>query len=352
MGAKALIRSRRHAGPAILMARDVRPRVRIMVFLLLLLGFFAIAAGALALGMGLPAKDTTFGAAALVSASIAVTGGLILLGMALAVAELRRVLRGLMRQMRQDRIEAGGRSPPDQKPAARYEPRLAQPQTASGNVADVIPARFDALPADARTPAEPASGGELRRAPAGVAPPVPVAAPSPPKPRRPPDTPAPRFAEPLAPEPGFSPPPSPQPPSGRERFSEPRFAEPAPSGPESGFSEQPSPQLPAAPEPAIAERFDTFRIRDRRNGGQAPQGDDEARPADAGGTADRPLPPLAAAPGPGAGAARPVRILKSGIISEVAYTLFSDGTIETKTPDGTLHFSSIDEFRRHLENNA
>jgi hypothetical protein len=51
-----------------------------------------------------------------------------------------------------------------------------------------------------------------------------------------------------------------------------------------------------------------------------------------------------------AGAAnRPVRILKSGTFNDVSYTLFSDGSIETLTPGGTLRFSSIDEFRRHLD---
>jgi len=49
---------------------------------------------------------------------------------------------------------------------------------------------------------------------------------------------------------------------------------------------------------------------------------------------------------------RPVRILKSGMIDDVAYTLFSDGSIETQTPDGTLRFASIEDFRKHLEKSA
>lgn len=294
-----------------------------MVFLLLLLGIFAIAAGALGLGVGLPAKDTTFGAAAIVSASVAVTGGLILLGLAMAVAELRRVLRAAMRQMRQDRIETGGGGrggPFDPKSGPRHEPRLAGPQTTTGNVADVIPARFDALAEDSRTAGEPPPAQRPRRAA---------------------DIPGPRFADPPVaapppPEPDLNQPSSaPEPDRGREqRFLEPRFAKPVPPPPprESGLAE---PAAPAPPDPAIAERPDSAATGDQRNGGQAPHGEDEARPSAA-----------------GEGAARPVRVLKSGTISEVAYTLFSDGTIETKTADGTLHFSSIDEFRRHLENSA
>jgi hypothetical protein len=44
--------------------------------------------------------------------------------------------------------------------------------------------------------------------------------------------------------------------------------------------------------------------------------------------------------------------LKSGTINDVSYTLFSDGSIETLTPEGTLRFDSIDEFRQHLEKSA
>jgi hypothetical protein len=59
-----------------------------------------------------------------------------------------------------------------------------------------------------------------------------------------------------------------------------------------------------------------------------------------------PPPPLEAA----VAAGRPaVRVLKSGKFNDVSYTLFSDGSIETQTPEGTLRFGSIDEFRRHLD---
>jgi hypothetical protein len=50
-----------------------------------------------------------------------------------------------------------------------------------------------------------------------------------------------------------------------------------------------------------------------------------------------------------AAAIKPVRVLKSGKINDVAYTLFSDGSIETQTPSARLRFGSIDEFRKHLE---
>ena len=49
---------------------------------------------------------------------------------------------------------------------------------------------------------------------------------------------------------------------------------------------------------------------------------------------------------------RPVSVLKSGVIDEMAYTLFTDGSIEAQMPDGTMRFASIEELRRHLEQNG
>ncbi len=44
-----------------------------------------------------------------------------------------------------------------------------------------------------------------------------------------------------------------------------------------------------------------------------------------------------------------VEILKSGTVDGMAYTLYSDGSIDAEFPDGKLRFASIDELRRHLE---
>jgi hypothetical protein len=104
------------------------------------------------------------------------------------------------------------------------------------------------------------------------------------------------------------------------------------------------PVPPSEPSIAAPERFDGVGLH--RPG--APDPAHAEAEADAGTWAEGTLPPLAPTDAPRAGP-RPVRVLKSGVINEVAYTLFSDGTIESKTPTQTLHFASIDEFRRHLE---
>ena len=43
-----------------------------------------------------------------------------------------------------------------------------------------------------------------------------------------------------------------------------------------------------------------------------------------------------------------VRIFKSGVIDGMAYTLYTDGSIEAELPQGTVKFASIDELRAYL----
>jgi hypothetical protein len=49
---------------------------------------------------------------------------------------------------------------------------------------------------------------------------------------------------------------------------------------------------------------------------------------------------------------RPVSILKSGIIDGMAYTLYTDGSIEAQLAQNTIRFNSIDDLREHLENSV
>jgi hypothetical protein len=59
-------------------------------------------------------------------------------------------------------------------------------------------------------------------------------------------------------------------------------------------------------------------------------------------------PPLPEAPA----TAAPVSVLKSGVVEGMAYTLYSDGSIEAQLPQGTLRFGSISALRNHIENTA
>jgi hypothetical protein len=47
--------------------------------------------------------------------------------------------------------------------------------------------------------------------------------------------------------------------------------------------------------------------------------------------------------------AEPITVLKSGVVDGMAYTLYSDGSIEAQLPQGLLRFGSIAELRAHIE---
>jgi hypothetical protein len=47
-------------------------------------------------------------------------------------------------------------------------------------------------------------------------------------------------------------------------------------------------------------------------------------------------------------AARRPAVLKAGVIEDMVYTVFQDGSIEAKLPEGTLTFSSLDELNGYI----
>ena len=59
-----------------------------------------------------------------------------------------------------------------------------------------------------------------------------------------------------------------------------------------------------------------------------------------------------AEPAPAVEAPAPGSVLKSGVVDGMAYTLYSDGSIEAQLPQGTLRFGSIAELRTHIEQSA
>ena len=114
------------------------------------------------------------------------------------------------------------------------------------------------------------------------------------------------------------------------------------------------PRPVTAPSKAKVSMFNTFWPAPPRRDGQAP--------AQMG--APTPLPPVqervsppepAQAPPPlpeAPAAGGPVSVLKSGVVEGMAYTLYSDGSIEAQLPQGTLRFGSIGALRSHIENSA
>lgn len=168
---------------------------------------------------------------------------------------------------------------------------------------------------------------------------------------------------------------SPPRPQGAPRPGGPRFSAPE----EEEFSPEPPPPPPPPARPAAAPTFETrdeTPPRGPRVPGLAPQRAPEppprrepaaapSRPTDSFDSAwpdtsrsDRP--PFAPGPrvngeaGPSKGSDRggPVTILKSGVVDGMAYTLYTDGSIEAELAQGVVRFGSIEELRNHLEKNA
>ncbi|MBI3698886.1 MAG: hypothetical protein HY242_00390 [Afipia sp.] len=67
------------------------------------------------------------------------------------------------------------------------------------------------------------------------------------------------------------------------------------------------------------------------------------------GSPDSPSPLRNGRSGPRRGDAASVSIVKSGVVDSMAYSLYSDGSIEAQMPEGMVRFSSIEELRSHLD---
>jgi len=303
-----------------------------MFYLLLLLGFITIAAGVFVVGFGIPIRETSFGAALLVAGSVAVTGGLILVGLAAAVRELQRVVQGLKARPGVPRpLRAADRSDAERRDGERTDgrpgPRLPMTGAPGTEAPNVIPTKFDAP--DTQQSRKP--GPEwLRRAIAEIetAPPSAEAGPA----------------------------------SDHNRTEQVRGspdARPRTTGApplDKAAAEERRPPI-VSPQ----NTFDSVWPSEHRNIEKAPEERTEAprqteiQPAEVKSpptTAPAAPPPVAPGPArPTRGEPRPVPVLKSGMIDEMAYTLFTDGSIEAKTPDGTMRFASIEELRKHLEKN-
>jgi len=280
-----------------------------MIVALQIVGIVAVLVGLVTIGVGIPVKEFSFGNTLILSGTAGMCTGLILLGLSVVATELKLVTR---------RLAAG-------------------PRPASGD-----PRARAALPGDEPGPASMAS------AEPSMAPPVA------PAPWQEPHM----QAEPVPPAP---PPPPPQKSKrnllfesnvrkDRERAAT-AAAEPASAEPGAPPPPVPPPAEPGAPPPATFE--DAWPKADRGRPGDVPpqrrsnrltaqSAEQKAAPA-----AERPGPPTPP-PAPQAEATG-LTVLKSGVVDGMAYSLYSDGSIEAQMPEGMMRFASIDELRAHLD---
>jgi hypothetical protein len=339
-----------------------------MFYLLWTLGLVSTASGVFVIVFSIPIRDTTFGSALLVAGSVAIAGGFVTVGLAVAVAELRRVIQALKARMpavprplkpaeRKDAVERKNGENQPGLPRNRFPPRPAigmqppAPPEPPGSPMPPLAANREppaAQPVGGRVlaPQEAARGGRpewLRRAFAELS-----TAPEPPE-------------RPTPPAPAGPPPLGPPEPSAphrndlRTRDGWPHLSKPPPPA---NFS--PAPDI-AADDPLRPQTSARPKIFDTAGPSARGRPAGEETPPEKAPPEPRPAPPMTPSPAAGRPPApaspprpnlpppRSPSILKSGVIDEMAYTLFTDGSIEAQLPEGTTRFASIEELREHLE---
>lgn len=279
-----------------------------MTLALLIAGIVAILAGLVAILFGFTVREFSLGSTLIISGTIGVCSGMLLAGLYVVVAELKGIARRL----------AGSLAPSEVR-VRPVLPGLGMPGTPAPELAAA--AKIEPSPPAAGAPPW-QNEAAARERPRVEAPPEPEAPTPPPAPE------APRrrnlmFASTSRKE--------------RERADakggegSPTSAEPAapeaPDLPPASFDDAwPKPDRMRPPEPPVAPR---------RPPPRSPSTFEAAPPP-----AAEPAPPVEQAP---------VTVLKSGIVDGMAYSLYSDGSIEAQMPEGMMRFASIDELRSHLD---
>jgi hypothetical protein len=290
-----------------------------MIIALQVVGALAVLVGLATIGIGIPVKEFSFGNTLIVAGTVGFCTGLILLGLSVVAAEFRMLAR---------RLAGGARAPaePRSRQALPAFPAAAPSGEAgpmfSRDQPPIAPHVDPAMP----TPvgASPGHEGSDSGEPPALEP-APVAPPQ--KPRR-----NLMFETTMRKE--------------RERSRS--------DGGPADVRAQP-PQVPPVPETAEAPpaNFEDAWPRpdprpDRVKGAEAPPPRRSSRPppapaeSNAGAAAER-TPPARTDEQPG------VTVLKSGVVDGMAYSLYSDGSIEAQMPEGMMRFASIDALRAHLD---
>jgi hypothetical protein len=297
---------------------------------LLVLGILLTAAGVVTIGFGIPINEMAFGHTLILAGTTGIAGGLVVVGLAAAVAELSRLaeaLRGPRAAARPQRSpEAAQRSSEAVQPA---QPAAAEP-----------PARVEPSAPTAGTDAAAlnVSASAIERLRSTI-----------PRPDRVvPD------AVPLSPN-GSQP----------ATQAEPQLL-PHPQSGEAAAIETREPRIDflLRSKPSRASQpasFDSvWPKRPGREGDTQPAGAERPVAAAAVAVAEPAPPPEVTEPAPQPEPAAPspvetprsAAVLKSGVVDGMAYTLYADGSIEAQLPQGMVRFSSIAELRAHIESNA
>ncbi len=304
--------------------------------LLVIAGAVAVVVGGVAIWFGIPVKEFSFGNTMILAGAMAICSGLVLIGLGMVVRELKAIKRSLWesasaadpRETDGPPLPAGsiagwgGRTDRD-----AFEVR---PTIPTGRMAPESHAAPPGLPGETVNPPDgrdgsgpKAAGAEIENgnSAAEVAPPVPP----PVKGRR--DL---LFSS-----------------SRREREKARAAASDAPAS-------HPAATAPAEP---AAGNATGRRAEPHPSFNRAPGFDKASAPVERAPTADLETPrragmrapPPADPPPPPAREAPAVTVVKSGAVDGMAYSLYSDGSIEAQMPEGMMRFTSIDHLRAHLD---
>jgi hypothetical protein len=294
-----------------------------MAVLLFSVGTFALVAGLVMVGFGIPINEFSFGNTLISAGTTAAVGGLIIIALGVAVGQLRRIAEALAGDLParyeqpMDLVEATGASATGMPDRIPFPPR-PKPETP-------FP-KMGSLPV---APTNTGSGDGYDR----------FAAPTLPNPEE-----APMAVED---EISLSPP---QPSGGSAPTADARG--PAGRGQEPATSWKPSPAstppVGSPPRPLQPAKFDAMWPAEAKSPRSSVS--DDAKPPSV--PARETFPPVPKRPEPEVQKPRAVAILKSGVVDGMGYTLYVDGSIEAELPQGTLRFASINELRSHLEKNS
>jgi len=308
-----------------------------MSVLLFIVGAFVTMLGIGMAGYGIPINEFSFGNTLIIAGTTAAVGGLILIGLAATIGQLKRIAETLA-----DRAPAHAAGSPDAfEPLPRTSPAPAHDRIPFPPKPKTAAERHEPQPVKV-TPA-PAEMLAEDRADASVAPMLPN-----------PEIPAVAVTEyeavSLSPQ---------QPSIGRAPVD---LGEPAPQVSEKHVEpsfEEASWRFPPPASPperqAATNYFDSMWPAESKAAKRSfidepnpePRFEEPHPELPAAVQAVEP-PPVNAPPVK----APPVQILKSGVVDGMGYTLYIDGSIEAELPQGTLHFASINELRDHLAKHA
>ncbi len=328
-----------------------------MPVLLFGIGVFAVVAGLVMIGFGIPINEFSFGNTLIGAGTTAMVGGLIIIALGVAVGQLRRIA-----EMLADRAHARLPLPLDDLEPANV--------TRKGPVSGpaVAPALAPAPMSNQGLGHGLGQGSGLGRAAYAQRPKErpasdpfadePEAAPMTPAGERPDQSFAPSLRNPDEPslpldddislsprQPQGAPAPAAMPPGSLDKTSD-------------SFDWRTPPAAPGSPPPRPQPaNFDAMWPADGKLEGKVAKSPASGTQRDA----SRPDPKadaLAREAFPARRAEsdtakpRTVAILKSGVVDGMGYTLYVDGSIEAELPQGTLRFASINELRSHLEKNS